>query len=81
MLLVTADCQGHDFHVFRILAHPLLAAQAAVRHLYTLHRGDTEAQVRVHNTILLSAVICEVKPLTTAFHLLCADELCGTFIF
>uniref|UniRef100_UPI00358F517D BCAS3 microtubule associated cell migration factor isoform X1 n=1 Tax=Myxine glutinosa TaxID=7769 RepID=UPI00358F517D len=46
MLLVTADCQGHDFHVFRILAHPLLAAQAAVRHLYTLHRGDTEAQVQ-----------------------------------
>ncbi|XP_078722069.1 BCAS3 microtubule associated cell migration factor isoform X1 [Lampetra fluviatilis] len=46
LLLVTADAQGHDFHVFRVMAHPLVSAQAAVHHLYTLHRGDTDAQVQ-----------------------------------
>ncbi|KAI1893384.1 hypothetical protein AGOR_G00123180 [Albula goreensis] len=46
MLLVTADTQGHDFHVFQILTHPWASSQSAVHHLYTLHRGETEAKVQ-----------------------------------
>lgn len=46
MLLVTADTLGHDFHVFQILTHPWASSQSAVHHLYTLHRGETEAKVR-----------------------------------
>uniref|UniRef100_A0A8C5AV30 BCAS3 microtubule associated cell migration factor n=1 Tax=Gadus morhua TaxID=8049 RepID=A0A8C5AV30_GADMO len=46
MLLVTADTLGHDFHVFQILTHPLASSQSAVHHLYTLHRGETEAKVQ-----------------------------------
>lgn len=45
MLLVTADTLGHDFHVFQILTHPWASSQSAVHHLYTLHRGETEAKV------------------------------------
>lgn len=45
MLLVTSDTQGHDFHVFQILTHPWSSSQSAVHHLYTLHRGETEAKV------------------------------------
>uniref|UniRef100_A0ABM5ENB1 BCAS3 microtubule associated cell migration factor isoform X4 n=1 Tax=Pogona vitticeps TaxID=103695 RepID=A0ABM5ENB1_9SAUR len=46
MLLVTADTLGHDFHVFQILTHPSSSSQSAVHHLYTLHRGETEAKVQ-----------------------------------
>ncbi|KAF7219277.1 breast carcinoma amplified sequence 3 [Nothobranchius furzeri] len=46
MLLVTADTLGHDFHVFQILTHPWTSSQSAVHHLYTLHRGETEAKVQ-----------------------------------
>ena len=46
LLLVTADKGGHDFHVFRIQPHPLGSGQAAVHHLYVLHRGDTGAKVQ-----------------------------------
>ncbi|XP_028321108.1 BCAS3 microtubule associated cell migration factor isoform X1 [Gouania willdenowi] len=46
MLLVTADTLGHDFNVFQILTHPLTSSQSAVHHLYTLHRGETEAKVQ-----------------------------------
>uniref|UniRef100_A0A3Q2Q3X4 BCAS3 microtubule associated cell migration factor n=1 Tax=Fundulus heteroclitus TaxID=8078 RepID=A0A3Q2Q3X4_FUNHE len=46
MLLVTADTLGHDFHVFQILTHPWASSQSAVHHLYTLHRGETEAKVQ-----------------------------------
>uniref|UniRef100_A0A4W3J3Z4 BCAS3 microtubule associated cell migration factor n=1 Tax=Callorhinchus milii TaxID=7868 RepID=A0A4W3J3Z4_CALMI len=46
ILLVTSDTQGHDFHVFRILTHPCSSSQSAVHHLYTLHRGETEAKVQ-----------------------------------
>ncbi|XP_039612668.1 breast carcinoma-amplified sequence 3 isoform X2 [Polypterus senegalus] len=46
MLLVTADTLGHDFHVFQILTHPWSSSQSAVHHLYTLHRGETEAKVQ-----------------------------------
>ncbi|XP_072326037.1 BCAS3 microtubule associated cell migration factor isoform X1 [Scyliorhinus torazame] len=46
MLLVTTDTQGHDFHVFRMLTHPCSSSQSAVHHLYTLHRGETEAKVQ-----------------------------------
>jgi hypothetical protein len=51
MLLVTADTLGHDFHVFQILTHPLASSQSAVHHLYTLHRGETEAKVRPKHSI------------------------------
>ncbi|CAI5794828.1 breast carcinoma-amplified sequence 3 isoform X3 [Podarcis lilfordi] len=44
MLLVTTDTLGHDFHVFQILTHPWSSSQSAVHHLYTLHRGETEAK-------------------------------------
>ncbi|CDQ89095.1 unnamed protein product [Oncorhynchus mykiss] len=46
MLLVTADTLGHDFHVFHVLTHPWTSNQSAVHHLYTLHRGETEAKVQ-----------------------------------
>ncbi|XP_030101542.1 BCAS3 microtubule associated cell migration factor isoform X3 [Mus musculus] len=46
MLLVTTDTLGHDFHVFQILTHPWSSSQCAVHHLYTLHRGETEAKVQ-----------------------------------
>ncbi|XP_041092450.1 breast carcinoma-amplified sequence 3 isoform X4 [Polyodon spathula] len=46
MLLVTADTLGHDFHVFQVLTHPWSSSQSAVHHLYTLHRGETEAKVQ-----------------------------------
>uniref|UniRef100_A0AAQ5YF60 BCAS3 microtubule associated cell migration factor n=1 Tax=Amphiprion ocellaris TaxID=80972 RepID=A0AAQ5YF60_AMPOC len=46
MLLVTSDTLGHDFHVFQILTHPWASSQSAVHHLYTLHRGETEAKVQ-----------------------------------
>nr|XP_045610030.1 BCAS3 microtubule associated cell migration factor-like isoform X2 [Procambarus clarkii] len=45
MLLLTADKQGHNFHLFRLQPHPLSASQSAIHHLYTLHRGDTTAKV------------------------------------
>ncbi|XP_064425055.1 breast carcinoma-amplified sequence 3 isoform X2 [Latimeria chalumnae] len=45
-LLVTADTLGHDFHIFQILTHPWSSSQSAVHHLYTLHRGETEAKVQ-----------------------------------
>ena len=45
MLLLTADRLGHNFHLFRIMAHPTSCSLGAVHHLYTLHRGDTTAKV------------------------------------
>ena len=45
MMLLTADKLGHNFHLFRIMAHPWSCSLGAVHHLYTLHRGDTTAEV------------------------------------
>ena len=45
-LLLTADKPGHNFHLFRIVAHPLGSSFAAVHHLYTLYRGDTPGSVQ-----------------------------------
>ena len=45
-LLLTADKPGHVFNVFRVVAHPLGSACAAVPHLYTLYRGDTPGSVQ-----------------------------------
>ncbi|KAL4223089.1 Breast carcinoma amplified sequence 3 [Mactra antiquata] len=44
-LLVTACKLGHNFHVFRLMAHPVSSSLGAVHHLYTLHRGETTAKV------------------------------------
>ena len=44
-LLVTACKLGHNFHIFRLMAHPCNSSLGAVHHLYTLHRGDTTAKV------------------------------------
>lgn len=44
-LLLTADCLGHSFHMFRLMVHPLSCALGAVHHLYTLFRGETSARV------------------------------------
>ncbi|VDI22014.1 Hypothetical predicted protein [Mytilus galloprovincialis] len=44
-LLLTACKLGHNFHVFRIMAHPCSSSLGAVHHLFTLHRGDTTAKV------------------------------------
>ena len=46
MMLLTADKLGHNFHLFRIMAHPWSCSLGAVHHLYTLHRGDTTAEVK-----------------------------------
>ncbi|KAK6626431.1 hypothetical protein RUM44_008904 [Polyplax serrata] len=46
MLLLTADKRGHDFHLFRVFPHPCGSQNAAVHHLYVLHRGDTTAKVQ-----------------------------------
>lgn len=53
MLLVTTDTLGHDFHVFQIVTHPWASSQSAVHHLYTLHRGETEAKVRIPVNVLI----------------------------
>ncbi|XP_014680165.1 PREDICTED: breast carcinoma-amplified sequence 3 homolog [Priapulus caudatus] len=45
-LLLTACRLGHNFHVFRVMAHPVCSSQGALHHLYTLHRGDTTATVQ-----------------------------------
>jgi len=45
-LLLTADRPGHNFHLFRVVAHPLGSAFASVHHLYTLYRGDTPGSVQ-----------------------------------
>lgn len=45
-LLVTACKLGHNFHVFRLMAHPVSSSLGAVHHLYTLHRGETTAKVQ-----------------------------------
>merc|ERR1711997_603487 len=37
---------GNNFHLFRIVAHPLGPAFSAVHHLYTLYRGDTPGSVQ-----------------------------------
>ncbi|KAL5017211.1 hypothetical protein ScPMuIL_006800 [Solemya velum] len=44
-LLITACKLGHNFHIFRMMAHPCSSSLGAVYHLYTLHRGDTTAKV------------------------------------
>ncbi|XP_033748515.1 breast carcinoma-amplified sequence 3-like [Pecten maximus] len=44
-LLLTACKLGHNFHVFRVMAHPCSSSLGAVHHLYTLHRGETTAKV------------------------------------
>ncbi|XP_046356113.1 BCAS3 microtubule associated cell migration factor-like [Haliotis rufescens] len=44
-LLLTACKLGHNFHIFRLMAHPCSSSLGAVHHLYTLHRGDTTAKV------------------------------------
>ena len=45
-LLLTADKLGNNFNLFRVVAHPLGSAFAAVHHLYTLYRGDTPGSVQ-----------------------------------
>ena len=45
-LLFTADRQGHNFNIFRLLPAPCGTKQSAVHHLYTLYRGDTTAKVQ-----------------------------------
>ncbi|XP_050411358.1 BCAS3 microtubule associated cell migration factor isoform X1 [Patella vulgata] len=44
-LLITACKLGHNFHLFRLMAHPCSSSLGAVHHLYTLHRGETTAKV------------------------------------
>ncbi|ESO95441.1 hypothetical protein LOTGIDRAFT_117172 [Lottia gigantea] len=44
-LLLTACKLGHNFHLFRLMAHPCSSSLGAVHHLYTLHRGETTAKV------------------------------------
>ena len=47
-LLVTADSLGHNFHVFRLMPHPVCSSLGSVHHLYTLHRGETTATVSIN---------------------------------
>lgn len=56
-LLVTACKLGHNFHVFRLMAHPVSSSLGAVHHLYTLHRGETTAKV----IELLNYTLCKIK--------------------
>jgi hypothetical protein len=44
-LLLSADTFGQDFHIFRVLPHPMCPSLGSVHHLYTLHRGETMATV------------------------------------
>lgn len=67
MLLVTADTLGHDFHVFQILTHPWASSQSAVHHLYTLHRGETEAKVWHKHRHNLNQFMFEQSALNTLF--------------
>lgn len=69
MLLVTADTLGHDFHVFQILTHPWASSQSAVHHLYTLHRGETEAKVRTHMYTHLHKSFTLISALSFSTHI------------
>ncbi len=44
-LLLSADTFGQDFHIFRVLPHPMCPSLGSVHHLYILHRGETMATV------------------------------------
>ncbi|XP_067933655.1 BCAS3 microtubule associated cell migration factor-like isoform X2 [Watersipora subatra] len=44
-LLFTACTEGQNFHIYQLTADMYGSSQAGVQHLYTLHRGDTTAQV------------------------------------
>ncbi|XP_028400355.1 breast carcinoma-amplified sequence 3-like isoform X2 [Dendronephthya gigantea] len=44
-LLFSADTFGQNFHIFRILPHPMCPSLGSVHHLYILHRGETMATV------------------------------------
>ncbi|KAL3858527.1 hypothetical protein ACJMK2_013112 [Sinanodonta woodiana] len=44
-LLASACRLGHNFHIFRLMAHPCGSSLGAVHHLYTLYRGETTARV------------------------------------
>ncbi len=69
MLLVTADTLGHDFHVFQIFTHPWASSQSAVHHLYTLHRGETEAKVRTHMCTHLHKSFSLLSALSFSMHI------------
>ena len=56
-LLLTACKLGHNFHVFRIMAHPCASSLGAIHHLYTLHRGETTAKVWESSSLLSSNVV------------------------
>ena len=45
-VLVVASLRGHQFHVFRMLLHPLHPRLTSVSHLYVLNRGGTDCIVR-----------------------------------
>jgi hypothetical protein len=45
-LLVTADSLGQYFNVFQINVNSFKSTRTVVKHLYSLHRGDTNAKVR-----------------------------------
>lgn len=45
-LLVTADSLGQYFNVFQINSNSFKCTRTVVKHLYSLHRGDTNAKVR-----------------------------------
>ena len=48
-LLLSANTFGQDFHIFRVLPHPMCPSLGSVHHLYTLHRGETMATVTNDN--------------------------------
>lgn len=45
-LLLVCGGSGQQFNLFSILPHPSSPVLGAVHHLYTLHRGNTNAKVR-----------------------------------
>ncbi len=44
-LLISADRLGQYFNVYLISSNPFKSTKTCIRHLYSLHRGDTTAKV------------------------------------
>ncbi|GAB6033542.1 Breast carcinoma amplified sequence 3 [Chamberlinius hualienensis] len=77
VLLITADREGHNFHVFRILPHPSCSSLGAVHHLYTLYRGDTTAKVQ-DITVSLDSRWVAISTLRGTTHIFPVSSYGGT---
>ncbi|CAB3369083.1 Hypothetical predicted protein [Cloeon dipterum] len=75
-LLLTADKNGHDFHIFQLHPHPCASSLGAVHHLYVLHRGDTTAKVQ-DVSFSIDSRFCAVSTLRGTTHVFAINPYGG----